>query len=182
MADVPLAMKKIAALMVVAAAVVACASPTPSPVPTKTHDQTPTGSPAPVSQSPTATPPAETVACVPEAAPTASIPADPCPLALAAIRNAVARFQLPIGRIVLQPEPFECGALWPGVASPLFCPLHVVLTGTTMHGWVGFTGSAKIAAVSLHFQPASGASPVPSPTWTTFVAAFQVPPAGWVMP
>jgi hypothetical protein len=58
----------------------------------------------------------------------------------------------------------------------------VFILGTTMHGWVSFTGSAKVAAVSLRLESWGGPSPAPSPTWVATIAAFQVPPAGWVMP
>jgi hypothetical protein len=64
----------------------------------------------------------------------------------------------------------------------VICFGPLVMPGTTMHGWVSFTGSAKVAAVSLHLQPATGPSPAPSPMWVATIVAFQVPPAGWVMP
>ena len=120
--------------------------------------------------------------CVPETTATASIAIDPCPPAIAAVHSVIAPLGLPIARIVLQPQPFDCGDLWPGVGSPVICFGHLVMPGTTMHGWVSFTESAKIAAVSLQLQPATGPSPAPSPMWVATIAAFQVPPAGWVMP
>jgi hypothetical protein len=167
-------------------AVAACAGPAPSP-----SDQTPTatpavsapGTPAPLTPAPTATPSAETDVCVPELMKSVYIGSDPCPPAIAAVRAVIAPLGLPIARIVLQPQPFGCGRdLWPGVASPLVCFGVMVISGTTMHGWVSFTGSAKIAAVSLGLQPAAGPSPAPSPVWVAAIEAFQVPPAGWVMP
>jgi hypothetical protein len=175
----------VAALIV---ALAACASPAPSPsAQTPTATSTPaasaTGTPAPVTPPPTATPPAETDVCVPEPMKTVYIGGDPCPPAIAAARAVVAPLGLPIARIVLQPRPFACGRdLWPGVDSPMVCFGALVISGTTMHGWVSFTGSAKVAAVSLRLQPATGPSPAPSPMWVATIAAFQVPPAGWSMP
>jgi hypothetical protein len=175
-------MKHLAAVMVVMAVVVACASPAPSPIPTASANRSPSGTPPPITPSPTATPLTETVLCVPEASATASTMVDPCPPAIAAVHNVIAPLGLPIARMVLQPQPFDCGDLWPGVGSPAICYGPFVMPGTTMHGWVSFTGSAKVAAVSLHLQPATGPSPAPSPMWVATIAAFQIPPAGWVMP
>jgi len=182
----------VAALIV---ALAACASPAPSPsAQTPTATSTPAASaagmpatvtptPAPVTPPPTATPPAETDVCVPEPMKTVYIGGDPCPPAIAAVRAIVAPLGLPVARTVLQPRPFGCGPdLWPGVTSPDVCFGVLVISGTTMHGWVSFTGAAKVAAVSLRLQPATGPSPAPSPMWVATIAAFQVPPAGWVMP
>ena len=173
----------IAALIV---AFAACASPAPSPsAPTSTP--TPAisapGTLAPPTSSPTATEPAETDVCVPEPLKTVYIGDDPCPSAIAAVRAAVASLGLPIARIVLQPRPFDCGPyLWPGVGSPMVCFGPMIIAGSAMHGWVSFMGSTKVAAVWLVRQPPSGSSPAPSPMWVATIAAFQVPPAGWVMP
>ncbi len=178
-------MKALIALAAVVFAVAACASPAPSSSPAPPTDYpvaSPVGTPFPVTPQPTSTPPAETDVCVPEPGPSPYSIADPCPPAIDAVRIAIARLGLPIARIVLQPQPFDCGTLWPGVDTPQICFGPFVMSGTTMHGWVSFTGSAKVAAVSLHLQPATGPSPAPSPMWIAFVAAFQVPPAGWVMP
>jgi hypothetical protein len=174
------------ALAALVVAVAACASPVPSPAastPTSTPATSATGTPAPVTPPPTATPPAETDACVAEPMKTVYIGIDPCPPAIAAVRAVVAPLGLPVARMVLQPRPFACGRdLWPGVESPMVCFGVLVIAGTTMHGWVSFTGSAKVAAVSLRLQPATGPSPAPSPMWVATIVAFQVPPAGWVMP
>ena len=119
---------------------------------------------------------------MPGAKAAASSVVDPCPPAIAAVRAVIEPLGRPIARIVLQPQPFECGDLWPGVGSPAICFGPLVLPGTTMHGWVSFVGSPKVAAVSLRLQPATGPSPVPSSMWVATIAAFEVPPAGWVMP
>ncbi len=120
--------------------------------------------------------------CVGEPMKTVYIGIDPCPPAIAAVRAVVARLGLPVARVVLQPQPFACGDLWPEVGSPTVCFDVLVISGTTMHGWVSFTGSAKVAAVSLGLQGATDPSPPPRPTWVATIEAFQVPPAGSVMP
>jgi hypothetical protein len=59
-----------------------------------------------------------------------------------------------------------------------------------MHGWVGFAGSAMIAAIGLGrpdpnfytIYPSGTPSPAPTETWTASIDSFEVPPAGWVMP
>jgi hypothetical protein len=167
-------------------AVAACASPAPSPsaqAPAATPAASAPGTPPPVTPPPTATPPTETDACVPEPAPSPYTLADPCPPAIAAVRAVVAPLGLPIARVVLQPRPFACGPdLWPGVASPAICFGILIIPGMTMHGWVSFTGSEKVAAVSLRLQGGLGPSPVPGPMWSATLEAFEVPPAGWVMP
>ncbi len=176
----------LAAAVALIVGVAACASPAPSPsaqMPTATPAVSAPGTLAPVTPPPTATPPAETDACVPEPMKGVYIGLDPCPPAIAAVRAVIAPLGLPIARIVLQPQPFACGRdLWPGVGSPMICLGVLVISGTAMHGWVSFTGSAKVAAVSLRLQPATGPSPAPSPMWVATLAAFRVPPAGWVMP
>ncbi len=99
---------------------------------------------------------------------------------IAAVHEALAPLGLSVARIVLQPDPFDC-LLWPGAESQIRCQ-PATIPGTAMHGWVTFTGSDKVAAVSLSFQVSAGSSPAPSPSWVATVAAFQVPPAGFVMP
>ena len=177
-----LALAAVAALVV---AVAACASPVPSPS-ASASPSTPAasapGKPAPVTPPPTTTPPAETDVCVAEPMKTVYIGIDPCPPAIAAVRAVVAPLGLPVARMVLQPRPFDCGDLWPGIGSPMICAGVVVIPGTTMHGWVTFVGSDKVAAVSLRLQGATDPSPPPSPVWVAQIVAFQVPPAGWAMP
>jgi len=108
---------------------------------------------------------------------------DPCPAALAAVRALVAPLGFPIARIYLAPEPFVCGDLWPGVGSPMVCFGPLILPGRDMHGWVAFNGTAKIAAVTLDRPfPPDGSPTASAPPWQASLAAFVVPPAGWVMP
>lgn len=181
-------MNRLAATFVVALLLTACASPAPSPslaAPTAHPVASPVGTPFPVtpqptSTPPTATPPAETDVCVAEPMKTVYIGLDPCPPAIAAVHEAVVRLGLPIVRLVLQPGLF-CG-LWPNVASPAICFGPAYRPGTAMYGWVRFTGSDKVAAVSVRLQGALDPSPPPSPLWVATIEAFQVPPAGWVMP
>jgi hypothetical protein len=54
----------------------------------------------------------------------------------------------------------------------------------SMHGWVRFSGTDKVAAVGLRRDvvPANAARPSPVPPWIASVAAFAVPPTGWSMP
>ena len=176
---------RLQALVAAAALIVgvaACASPAPSPsasAPTATPVVSASGTPPRVTPPPTATPPTETDVCVPEVSTPASA-ADPCLLAIAAVRSVVAPLGLPIARIVLRPDPF-CGGLWP-VGSPPVCFGVMVILGGTMHGWVSFTGSAKVAAVSVALQGDDDPTPPPSPLWIATIEAFQVPPAGWVIP
>jgi hypothetical protein len=161
----------------------ACASPLPTGTPTPTPASTeavvaaptlPTPSPTP-SASSIPSPSASTVTCLPETAPLPSgLQGDPCPSAIAAVRAVVASLALPIARMHIEPGPFGCGDLWPGFGSPVICFGPIILPGTSMHGWVRFVGTAKVAAVELHRTP--------SRPWTPALRAFVVPPAGWVMP
>jgi hypothetical protein len=175
----------LAAAVAVILTVAGCA-PAPSPsvqAPTATPAASAEGTPRPLTPSPPATPPAETDVCVPEAGSRPSAVADPCRPAIAAVRAVVAPLGLPIARIVLQPRPFGCGRdLWPGIGSPTICFGPMIISGTTMHGWVSFRGSPKVAAVLLRLRGAADPSPAPSPRWVATISAFQVPPAGWVMP
>jgi hypothetical protein len=178
-------MRNLAAVLVVMAAVVACASPVPSPLPTASPDRSPSGTPLPVTPAPSATPLAETVLCIPFVGPLSSaLEGDPCPSAIAAVRAIVAPLTLPIARIVVEAGQFPCGGVWPGIASPApVCFGAVLIPGTTMYGWVRFVRSSKVAAVWLHRPaPQLNASPAPSEVWTAMIAAFEIPPAGWVMP
>ncbi len=175
-----LTLASVAALVV---AVAACAGPVPSPsasTPTSTPAAPAPGTPAPVTPAPTATPAAETDVCLTAPMKAVYIGSDPCPPAIAAVRAVVAPLGLPVARMVLQPDPF-CGGPWP-VGSPPVCFGVMVILGTTMHGWVIFTGSDKVAAVSLRLQGAMDPSPPPSPMWIATMEAFEVPPAGWMMP
>jgi hypothetical protein len=123
------------------------------------------------------------VICVPETGPLPSgLAGDQCPSAIAAVRTVVEPLGEPIVRIYLQPGLF-CGGFWPGVGSPPVCYGVAVLPGSTMHGWVSFSGTDKVAALTLFRDvPVSGVIPSPIPPWTASVVAFIVPPAGWSMP
>ena len=175
-------LRTLAAVAALIIAVAACASPVPSPsasAPTSTPAASAPGTPAPVTPPPTTTPPAETDVCMAEPMKTVYIGIDPVrhdrrgPRRRRATRTA-GRPHRPAA------DPF-CGGLWP-VGSPPVCFGVMVILGTTMHGWVIFTGSDKVAAVSLRLQGATDPSPPPKPTWVATIEAFEVPPAGWVMP
>ena len=179
---------RLAMVMLVASLVVgACAPPAPSTpeLPTATPPSSSVvGSPMPATPPPTATPPADTVLCVPPTLPPSSpFGGDPCPAAIAAVRAVVEPTGFTIGRIVLEPDRFSCGAYWPGVESPIVCYGPFILPGTAMHGWVSFVGSNEVAAVEVRRPyPAPDQSPSPSAQWTASIVALAVPPAGWVMP
>ncbi len=104
------------------------------------------------SATPTATPPTEADVCTLD--PTISWVTDPCPAMIAAVHTAVASLGLPVARIVLQPDPFDC-LMWPGAESQVLCQ-PLTIPGTTMHGWVSFTGSNKVAAVEIEHQDRRG--------------------------
>jgi hypothetical protein len=173
----------VAAVVLVAAA---CTSPAPTPsLAVETLSPTPTVAPRPsatrsLTPSPSPTPAPEADSCSLD--PTVSWVIDPCPSMITAVHMVVASLDLPIARLVLQPDPFRCGDLWPGVQSPPICFGPFVMPGTQMHGWVSFRGSDKVAAVSLRLQGLGELTPPPQPSWIATIAAFQVPPAGWVMP
>jgi hypothetical protein len=90
------------------------------------------------------------------------------------LRKVVAYVGHPIARLYIGPGPFQCGDIWPGVGSPIVCFGPIVLPGRQMSGWVSFVGTDKVAAVELHRTPGD--------PWIARVRAFEVPPAGWVMP
>jgi hypothetical protein len=180
------------AIALVSALLVACApgpSPTmtatPSVNPSPSAPSSPRASPAAPSPSLPTSKPAETAICAPETRPLPSALRDPCPSAIAAIRAVVEPLGQPIARIYLEPDPFECEVLWPGIMSPppQVCMSPLILPGRWMHGWVSFSGTDKVAAVELARDlPVSGAIPSPVPPWKASVVAFIVPPAGWSMP
>ena len=179
-------MKHLVVTILGALLVAACASPRPSPSPAAPTSGA-TMSPDDIRPSPTPTAvatPAETVLCVPEVLPSSSpFHGDPCPAAIAAVRAVVQPLGRAIARIVLEPNPFACGNLWPGVGSPAVCFGPMVVPGTWMHGWVRFVGSTEFAAVQVgRPYPQPGSSPSPDSTWTATVVALADPPSGWVMP
>lgn len=183
------------AVVLLGAMLVACAPaplPSASPSPAATSpgvstpsatSPTPSPTPTPSVSLPTSTP-TETVVCVRQVAPLpAALAGDPCPSAVAAVRALVEPLGHPIVKIYVTPGHFPCGGLWPGVGSPTVCLGVLELPGRTMHGWVAFFGTDKVAAVTLARDiPAEGATPPPAPTWKATLAAFIVPPAGWSMP
>lgn len=179
-------------LPVVAMVVVCgCGRLSDSPVPVATPSVTASPVAPSLAPSPSSSPSQqdERVTCTP-GPPAQAGDGDPCPDAVAAVRAAVASVGGTIARIVIAPHRFNCGDLWPGVASAQLCFGPIEIAGTTMHGWVGFLETRKVAAVSLWRGPpsgvgtpsASGAAASPLPGWQASVDAFAVPPAGWVMP
>ena len=136
---------------------------------------------------PTAAPSAAgpSVRCTPEAG---SLPAilasDPCPDAVLAVELAVAPVRLPVDTIVIEPGPFYCDVVWPGVASPPACYGPIVRPGQFMHAWVSFVRSDEVAAVMLGLDlPDNLDQPgATRPPWQATLVTVEVPPAGWVMP
>jgi hypothetical protein len=109
---------------------------------------------------------------------------DPCPDAVFAVELAVAPVRLPIERIVIEPGPFYCDVIWPGVGTPRVCAGVSVRPGQFMHAWASFVGSREVAAVALGLDlpddiNAPGAT---RPPWNATLVAVETPPAGWVMP
>jgi len=159
-------------------------APNPTTVPTTASGlaspgiiPTPTAAPTPA--------PTTAVSCTREAGPLPSaLASDPCPDAVLAVELAVATVRLPIERIVLEPGPFYCDVLWPGVGSPVVCYGVMVRPGQFMHAWASFIGSEKVAAIALGLDlPDDLTSPgATRPPWNATLAAVEVPPAGWVMP
>lgn len=148
---------------------------------------TPTA-PVPTDIEPTApepTVPAATIRCTREPGPLPrALASDPCPDAIVAVTLAVAPVRLPISRIVIEPGPFYCDVIWPGVGSPRVCYGPFVRPGQFMHAWVSFRGSEDVAAVMLGLDlpddlEAPGAT---RPPWHATLVTVEVPPAGWVMP
>jgi hypothetical protein len=185
------------AILVLAALMLSACAPAPIPSPSASAVVSPAPSPS-VTASPSASPsaslpspspsvslpptvPPESVSCTPDR----GLPAagDPCPAAVAAVRKVVKELGGTISRIYLVPAPFPCGGLWPGVGSPVICFGPIVLPGRTMHGWVRFLGTDRVAAVSLARDlPIGEPIPSPLPPWRASIEAFVVPPTGWQMP
>jgi hypothetical protein len=108
--------------------------------------------------------------------------ADECPSANVAVEALVARLGA-IDQIRIDPGPFECGNLWPGVGSPAMCFAVAIFPGLAMHGWASFLGTGKVAAIALRRSSLERSSVGPPfGPWQASIAAFVVPPAGWVMP
>jgi hypothetical protein len=125
------------------------------------------------------------VRCTPEPGRLPSmLSSDPCPAAVAAVEQAVRDVRIPLERIVIEPGPFYCNEIWPGIGSPRFCSMFSIQPGQWMHAWVRFTDSDRIGAVMLGLdlpdnQEEPGAT---RPPWLTTLVAVEVPPDGWVMP
>jgi hypothetical protein len=125
------------------------------------------------------------VACHGESQPLPSaLAGDPCRSATVAVEVAVAAVGLPIAEILIEPGPFYCDVLWPGVQSPNPCYASFVRPGQFMHAWVRFTGSDEVAVVALGLDlPADLDIPgATRPPWNATLVRVEVPPAGWVMP
>jgi len=181
-------MKPFAAVLICALAI-GCAAPQPTSAPTPSSTPPPVSLPTPtptVVSSASGTPspvPSPSVNCVSDHTSASGAPlADECPSAIAAIDVLVARLG-PIEQIRIEPGPFDCGDLWPGVGTPPACFGPAIFPGREMHGWAGFLGSAEVAAISLErssLEPKSVTAPFGP--WKATIAALVVPPAGWVMP
>ena len=140
---------------------------------------------APPSQetSPTVPPTTLTGAWMCEPDPGAPQLGDPCPSAIEAIQAAVTLLGSEVTLAVIQPGPFLCGVLWPGVQSEPVCVGAFMAPGMFMHAWIAFSGTARVAAVSLDRALPSDTSPLASSgPWHASVEAFEVPPAVWVFP
>lgn len=164
-------MKVFAAVLLCALGVVACAAPARPP--------TPVGSPPPVAP-PTPAPsasPSFAVACLgsPKPGATSGTPTvlNDCSDLVSAVLAAVARLGYPVQAMTIRTFDFGCGG--PFVVGVYSCPM-IPAGPTTIPGsaYVTFVGTDKIAAVSFHA--------VDDPPLIAKLVAFEVPPAGWVMP
>lgn len=155
------------------------------PAPTATAPPTATAAPSTASPSAAPSMPAMTVLCTREPwSPGGILASDPCPSAVVAVQLAVAPVRLPIERIVIEPGPFYCDVIWPGVGSPRVCAGYGVRPGQYMHAWASFRGSDEVAAVMLGLDlPDNLNEPgATRPPWHATLVTVEVPPAGWVMP
>jgi hypothetical protein len=147
--------------------------------PVVTTDASPTAAAEPLTQ------PAPSVRCTPDPGPLQPmLSSDPCPAAVAAVELAVRDLRMPLERIVIEPGPFFCNEIWPGVGSPRLCSMFGIQPGQWMHAWVRFADSDRIAAVMLGLDlPEKQREPgATRPPWLTTLVAVEVPPDGWVMP
>lgn len=157
------------------------------PVGTARATPSPAAASPALSAAPAATPlePVPTIRCTPETGPlTGMLASDPCPSAIVAVEAATAGIGVPMERIVIEPGPFYCNEVWPGVGSPRACSMFAIRPGQYMHAWVRFVESERIAAVMLGLDlPENVNEPgATRPPWSTTVVAVEVPPDGWVMP
>lgn len=140
--------------------------------------------PAPPRPTPTTAQAAE-LACIAEAGPVPSaLSSDPCPAAILAVELAVAPVRLPIQRIVVEPGPFYCNVIWPGVGTAPVCYEPFQRPGQFMHAWASFAKSSKVAVVMLGLDLPDDLDRPGStrPPWNATLVAVEIPPAGWVMP
>jgi hypothetical protein len=156
----------------------------PGLLPSESPSARPTSEASSSPPAPTPLPLGPAVTCVPELVilPSGGSMADECPTAIIAFEGVAARLGT-IARVRIEPGDFDCaGHLWPGVGSPPMCFGVLVLPGSAMHGWATFEGTDKVAAIALRRSPASPYSVGAFGPWLGSLAAFSVPPAGWVMP
>jgi len=179
--------RQVFAIVLVGAVLAACAAPVRSPTPPPSQTASPaslaTPSPAPsISLSPSAAE-SPSISCISDQTDADGRPlADECPSAIVAVEALVARLG-PIAQIRIDPGPFECGDLWPGVGSPAMCFGAAIFPGLAMHGWASFLGTGKVAAIALQRSSLqrSRVGP-PFGPWQARIVTLVVPPAGWVMP
>lgn len=175
--------------VVLVALLAACAAPVRSPTPPPSQTASPASLATP-SHVPSPSPSAAAspfINCVSDQTDaTGGVLADECPTASVAVEALVARLGS-IARVRIDPGPFECGELWPGVGSPAVCFGAAIFPGLTMHGWASFLGTGKVAAIalqrsSLQRSPVGSRVGPPFGPWQASIAMYVVPPAGWVMP
>lgn len=172
----------LAVLMTVGVAIVVSGRPT-GPAPLHPAETTARANPTDRPRAPSPGPTAK-VRCTEETGPLApGLDGPACPSAVLAVEIAVAPVRLPIERIVVEPGPFYCDLLWPGVQTAPVCIGYAVQPGQFMHAWVSFAGSPKVAVVMLGLNlPVDDASPPARPPWQTSLVTVELPPNGWVMP
>ena len=181
-------MKAFAAVLVCALAIGCTAplppsAPTPSPTPPPASLPSPTQTTSPSTSAAPSAAASPSITCISDQTDANGRPlADECPSAIVAVEALVGRLGS-LARIRIDPGPFECGNLWPGVGSPPQCFGPVVFPGLAMHGWARFQGTGKVAAIALQRSSLqrSRVGP-PFGPWQARIVTLVVPPAGWVMP
>jgi len=159
-----------AAVVLTAVVVILTSSQAPDPSPT---------------EQPSATPVATAqVHCSEDPGPLAPGLSGPaCPAAILAVELAVSPVRLPIERITIEPGPFFCDLIWPGVQRPAACSGFSLRPGQYMHAWASFTGSPIVAAVMLGIDlPNDDAAVATRPPWSATLVVVEIPPDGWVLP
>lgn len=84
--------------------------------------------------------------------------------------GAVARLGYPARSVAIGVSDLRCGGPFP--VGPYSCPAMLMPNGDG--AYVTFAGTRKVAAVTL--------MAVDDPPLSATIVAFEVPPAGWVMP